>query len=78
MNNLALIFAEGGLGKDFIYVVIAILGGITIIGGIVGTIIMLIVNSISGNKKPPKYYWAVFAICAVSTLLISGMICSSA
>ncbi len=71
----AVIFAEGGLGSDFIYIIIAILLVIAIIGGAVGTLISLIINSISGHKKETKYYLMVFGMCALITLIISGMIC---
>ncbi|WP_413533059.1 hypothetical protein [Empedobacter brevis] len=71
------IFAEGGLGNGIIYVIIIILLGIAIIGGVVGSLISLIINSISGHKKERKYYLMVFGMCALITLVISGMICGS-
>lgn len=71
----SVIFAEGGLGRDFIYIIIAILLGIAMIGGAVGTLISLIINSISGKSKSSKYYLMVFVMCAMVTLIISGMIC---
>ena len=71
----AVIFAEGGLGSDFIYIIIAILLVISIIGGAVGTLISLIINSISGHKKESKHYLMVFGVCALITLVISGMVC---
>ncbi|MBY0066783.1 MULTISPECIES: hypothetical protein [Empedobacter] len=71
----AVIFAEGGLGSDFIYIIIAILLVIAIIGGAVGTLISLIINSISGHKKESKHYLMVFGVCALITLVISGMVC---
>lgn len=71
----SVIFAEGGLGDDFIYFIIAILAGIAFIGGAVGTVILLIINSFSGKKKSSKYYLMVFGMCALVTLIISGMIC---
>ena len=73
----AVIFAEGGLGSDFIYIIIAILLVIAIIGGAVGTLISLIINSISGHKKEKKYYLMVFGMCALIILIISGMVCGS-
>ena len=73
----AVIFAEGGLGSDFIYIIIAILLVISIIGGAVGTLISLIINSISGYRKETKYYLMVFGMCALITLIISGMVCGS-
>jgi len=36
-----------------------------------------IVNSISGHKKESKYYLMVFGVCALITLVISGMVCGS-
>ncbi|MCA4776132.1 MULTISPECIES: hypothetical protein [Empedobacter] len=71
----AVIFAEGGLGSDFIYIIIAILLVIAIICGAVGTLISLIINSISGHKKESKHYLMVFGVCALITLVISGMVC---
>lgn len=47
----AVIFAEGGLGSDFIYIIIAILLVIAIIGGAVGSLISLIINSFLDIKK---------------------------
>ncbi|MGV0924754.1 hypothetical protein [Empedobacter tilapiae] len=73
----SVIFAEGGLGRDFIYIIIAILLGIAMIGGAVGTLISLIINSLSGHKKETKYYLMVFGMCALITLVISGMVCGS-
>ena len=73
----AVIFAEGGFGRDFIYIIIVILLGIAMIGGAVGTLISLIINSISGHKKETKYYLMVFGMCALITLVISGMVCGS-
>ena len=73
----AVIFTEGGFGRDFIYIIIAILLGIAMIGGAVGTLISLIINSISGHKKETKYYLMVFGMCALITLVISGMVCGS-
>ena len=73
----AVIFAEGGLGDGFIYIVIAIVLGIAIVGGIVGVLVSGIVNSISGHKKETKYYLMVFGVCALITLVISGMVCGS-
>ena len=71
----SVIFAEGGLGDGFIYIIIAIVLGIAIVGGIVGVLVSGIVNSISGNKKESKYYLMVFGVCALITLVISGMVC---
>ena len=71
----SVIFAEGGLGDGFIYIVIAIVLGIAIVGGIVGVLVSGIVNSISGHKKESKYYLMVFGVCALITLVISGMVC---
>ncbi|WP_314241850.1 hypothetical protein [Empedobacter tilapiae] len=73
----SVIFAEGGLGRDFIYIIIAILLGIAMIGGAVSTLISLIINSLSGHKKETKYYLMVFGMCALITLVISGMVCGS-
>ncbi len=73
----SVIFAEGGLGDGFIYIVIAIVLGIAIVGGIVGVLVSGIVNSISGHKKESKYYLMVFGVCALITLVISGMVCGS-
>ena len=73
----SVIFAEGGLGDGFIYIIIAIVLGIAIVGGIVGVLVSGIVNSISGNKKESKYYLMVFGVCALITLVISGMVCGS-
>lgn len=71
----SVIFAEGGLGDGFIYIIITIVLGIAIVGGIVGVLVSGIVNSISGNKKESKYYLMVFGVCALITLVISGMVC---
>ena len=71
----SVIFAEGGLGDGFIYIVIAIVLGIAIVGGIVSVLVSGIVNSISGHKKESKYYLMVFGVCALITLVISGMVC---
>ena len=71
----SVIFAEGGLGDGFIYIIIAIVLGIAIVGGIVGVLVSGIVNSISGNKKESKYYLMVCGVCALITLVISGMVC---
>ncbi|MDM1298013.1 hypothetical protein HXZ94_05815 [Empedobacter falsenii] len=71
----SVIFAEGGLGDGFIYIIIAIVLGIAIVGGIVGVLVSGIVNSISGHKKESKYYLMVFGVCALITLVISGMVC---
>ena len=73
----SVIFAEGGLGDGFIYIIIAIVLGIAIVGGIVGVLVSGIVNSISGHKKESKYYLMVFGVCALITLVISGMVCGS-
>lgn len=73
----SVIFAEGGFGNDFIYVIIAILAVIALIGGAVGTVISLIINSISGKSKSSKYYLMIFGMCALITLIISGMVCGS-
>ena len=70
----SVIFAEGGLGDGFIYIIIAIVLGIAIVGGIVGVLVSGIVNSISGHKKESKYYLMVFGVCPLSTLVISGMV----
>ena len=71
----SVIFAEGGLGDGFIYIIITIVLGIASVGGIVGVLVSGIVNSISGNKKESKYYLMVFGVCALITLVISGMVC---
>ncbi|WP_353165295.1 hypothetical protein [Empedobacter brevis] len=77
MNNLAVIFAEGGLGNDFIYVVIFILAAFAIGFGLFSIIIAYAVNSFNNEKRSAKYYWSIFAICAVSSLLVSGLVCGS-
>ena len=60
-----------------VVVIIAILAVIALIGGAVGTVISLIINSISGKSKSSKYYLMIFGMCALVTLIISGMVCGS-
>ena len=71
------IFAEGGLGSDFIYVIIGIIAAIGIAIGVAVTIITFIYNSITNNEKTSKYYFLIFGASFLIGLLVTGMICSS-
>lgn len=74
MNNLAVIFAEGGM-SGLIYIVIFIMAIVTIVFGLFSVLVAYIINSINKEPKSAKYYWSVFAICSVSALLVSGVVC---
>lgn len=74
MNNLAVIFAEGGM-SGLIYIVIFIMAIVTIVFGLFSVLVAYIINSINKEPKSAKYYWSVFAICSFSALLVSGVVC---
>lgn len=77
MNNLAIIFAEGGM-NGFIYIIIFILAAFSIGFGLFSVLVAYAVNSFNKEKQSAKYYSSVFGICAVSSLLVSGIVCGSA
>ncbi len=71
------IFAEGGFGNDFIYVIIGIISAIGLAVGFAITLIIFIYNSITKKEEPFKYYLLIFGLSFLMGLLVTGMICSS-
>ena len=77
MNNSAFIFANQARGTDnfYLYVFIFFLLAFSIGFGLLCTLCAYFFYSRKKVKQSSKYYWLLFAICSISYLIVSGLIC---